>query len=72
MKFGKKSLFVALLVVGLLLINYLASSLPWRLDLTNQKIYTLSPGTQALIGKVGEPMTLDFYYSRGANGLPVF
>ena len=72
MKLGKKSLFVALLVVGLLLINYLASSLPWRLDLTNQRIYTLSSGTQALIGKVGEPMTLDFYYSRGVNGLPVF
>ncbi len=72
MKLGKKTLFVALLFVGLLLINYLASSLPWRLDLTNQKIYTLSPGTQALIGKVSEPMTFDFYFSRGANGLPVF
>jgi len=72
MKFGKKTLFVALLVLGLLLINYLAGSLPWRLDLTNQKIYTLSPGTKSLIGKVSEPMTLDFYFSRGTSGLPVF
>ena len=72
MKFGKKTLSIALLFVGLLLINYLASSLPWRIDLTNQGIYTLSQGTRSLIGKVSEPMTFDFYFSRGANGLPVF
>jgi ABC-type uncharacterized transport system involved in gliding motility auxiliary subunit len=72
MKFGKKTLFIALLFVGLLLINYLAASMPWRVDATNQGIYTLSPGTKALIGKLSEPLTFDLYFSRGANGLPVF
>jgi len=72
MKFGKKTLFVALLFVGLLLINYLAGSVPWRIDATSQGIYTLSPGTKSLIGKVSEPLTFDLYFSKGAADLPVF
>jgi hypothetical protein len=42
-----------LLLVGLVLVNYLASSLPLRLDATAERIYTLSPGTRALLGKIG-------------------
>ncbi len=71
MKFGKKTAAVALLVVCLVLVNYLASSLPVRLDATAERIYTLSAGTKSLLGKVREPMTLDLYFSKGANGLPV-
>lgn len=68
MKTGKKALFIALLFVGLILINYLASSLPVRLDATAERIYTLSPGTAALLGKISEPLTIDFYFSKGAGG----
>jgi len=71
MKPGSKVLAVALLFVGLVLLNYLAASIPWRLDATAEKIYTLSPGTKALLGKIEEPVELDFYFSRSAGTLPI-
>jgi len=71
MKPGSKALAIALLFVGLVLLNYLAASIPWRLDATAEKIYTLSPGTKTLLGKIEEPVELDFYFSRSASTLPI-
>ena len=71
MKFSGKSLAIALLLVGLVLVNYLASSLPVRLDATAESIYSLSPGTKALLGKIEEPVTLELYFSKDATGLPI-
>ncbi len=71
MKPGIKFLAVVLLFAGLVLVNYLASSLPARVDLTGQKIYTLSPGTKALLAKIDEPVQLDFYFSRSSNTLSI-
>jgi ABC-type uncharacterized transport system involved in gliding motility auxiliary subunit len=71
MKSGIKLLSVVLLFIGLVLINYLASSIPARLDLTAERVYTLSPGTKALLPKLEEPVQLDFYFSRSANTLPI-
>jgi len=71
MKTGSKALALALLFVGLVLINYLATSLPVRLDLTAESIYSLSPGTRALLGKIEEPIALELYFSKDASGLPI-
>jgi ABC-type uncharacterized transport system involved in gliding motility auxiliary subunit len=71
MKLGSKALVIVLLFVGLVLVNYLASSLPVRVDVTAEKIYTLSPGTKALLSKVEEPITLDFYFTRSVAGVPI-
>ena len=35
-----------------------------RIDLTENRIYTLSEGTRATLAGLGEPITLRFYYSR--------
>jgi ABC-type uncharacterized transport system involved in gliding motility auxiliary subunit len=51
-------LFVALNVYGSLSLRGL------RLDLTQNRQFTLSSGTEQLLGKVGEPITLRFYASR--------
>jgi len=71
MKFGRTTIAVALLLAGLVLVNYLAASLPVRFDATAEHIYTLSGGTKSLLGKIGEPVTLDLYFSKGMDGLPV-
>jgi len=68
MTIRSKIIAIALLFVGLVLVNYLASSIPARLDATAEKIYTLSPGTRALLAKIAEPTTLDLYFSRNASG----
>ncbi len=35
-----------------------------RIDLTQNRLYTLSPGTKATLAKIGEPLVLRFYYSK--------
>jgi len=35
-----------------------------QLDLTQEGLYTLSPGTEKLLGNLDEPVTLKFYFSR--------
>jgi ABC-type uncharacterized transport system involved in gliding motility auxiliary subunit len=71
MKSGRILVIIALLAAGLLAVNYLASSLPFRADATADRIYTLSPGTRAILGRLEEPVQLDFYFSAGATGLRV-
>ena len=71
MKLGSKAIAILLLFVGLVLVNYLASSLPVRIDSTADSIYSLSPGTKAILGKIQEPVTLELYFSKDANGLPI-
>ena len=71
MKSGSKALAITLLFVGLVLVNYLASSLPVRVDATADSIYSLSPGTQRMLGKIEESVTLDLYFSKDASGLPI-
>lgn len=62
--------FSAVGVLGMLAmlvgVNYAAETrLPAvQLDLTAQKIYTLSPGTRAILAAVKEPITLRLYYSQ--------
>ncbi len=51
-------LFVALII----LVN--ATLTNWRLDLTENKLFTLSDGTLNIIRNLDEPITLDFYFSQ--------
>jgi ABC-type uncharacterized transport system involved in gliding motility auxiliary subunit len=71
MKLSGKALAIVLLFVGLVLVNYLASSLPVRVDATAESIYSLSTGTKTLLGKIEEPITLNLYFSKDATGLPI-
>jgi ABC-type uncharacterized transport system involved in gliding motility auxiliary subunit len=67
---------VALICIALMLIsvNIIAARLfPWRLDLTSERLYTLSRGTQRTLAKIEEPITLRFYYStRLADEVPSY
>ena len=71
MRIGKTTLAIVLLFIGLVLVNYLASMLPARFDATAEGIYTLSPGTRAILAKIGEPVAIDLYFSKGAAAVPV-
>ncbi len=37
-----------------------------RLDITDQKVYTLSDGTKAILGKLNQPINLKLYYAKTA------
>src|SRR5690554_1333528 len=38
-----------------------------RLDLTEQKLYTISDGTRQILTDLEEPVTLYFFFSEGAS-----
>ncbi len=67
---GKTASFFLILAV-LVLLNFVGSLLPGKLDWTEQKIYTLSDGSKNLLKKLEEPVTLKFYFSRSLEELPV-
>src|SRR6266436_4168340 len=67
---------VALVCIALMLVsvNIIAARLfAWRLDLTGERLYTLSRGTQRTLARIEEPITLRFYYStRLADEVPSY
>ncbi len=71
MKFGSKTVAIVLLLIGLVLVNYLATSIPLRLDATAESIYTLSAGTKKMLGKIEEPVSIDLYFTKDAGSLPI-
>ncbi|MGH8021503.1 MAG: Gldg family protein [Opitutaceae bacterium] len=71
MKLGAKTAAILLLFVILVLVNFLASQFSARADLTQDNIYTLSEGSDSLLSKIEEPVTLRFYFSRSLENLPI-
>ncbi len=57
----------ALLVLALLFIGITVLSTwllrGWRLDLTENQLYTVAPGTRNILGELPEPVNLYFYWS---------
>ena len=48
-------------IVAVAISNALFSG--WRIDLTEDRLYTLSDGTRSMLGKIEEPINLYFYFS---------
>ena len=57
--------FALMFIAGNLLANSWLR--PWRLDLTQDQLYSISPGTQTILNELSEPVTLTLYYSRDAG-----
>jgi ABC-type uncharacterized transport system involved in gliding motility auxiliary subunit len=68
--------WIALACIGLMLIavNIIAGRfLTARLDLTGERLYTLSRGTRQTLARIDEPITLRFYYSsRLGDAVPAY
>lgn len=61
----KKLLATTLLVVGIVLvINFLSNELHVRLDLTDDRQYTLSKATRDILHNLEEPVTIKAYFSK--------
>jgi len=68
--FGSTLLLVAVFALNILI----SAGLPGlRLDLTQDKLYSLSDGVSPLLRELDEPVRLDLYYSKkSAVNLPNF
>lgn len=62
----KQKLFITtVLVVGIVLVvNFLANELHFRVDLTDEQQYTLSKATHDLLDDLEEPITIKAYFSK--------
>nr|WP_299035194.1 gliding motility-associated ABC transporter substrate-binding protein GldG [uncultured Tenacibaculum sp.] len=58
---NKKLQHIALALIGLLIVNYIANSVYKRFDLTQDKRYTLSEVSENLIDKIDAPLTIHVY-----------
>ena len=62
---------LAALFLVLVALNFLAASVPARIDLTQGKLYTLSPATRKILEQLPSPVRIRLYISRGDNGVPI-
>ena len=66
--FGLAVLALILVIVGAT--NYILSALSARVDLTAERLYTLSPGSKAVLAKLDQKVTLKFFFSESAKDMP--
>jgi ABC-type uncharacterized transport system involved in gliding motility auxiliary subunit len=52
-------------------VNFIISAFNARVDLTEGDVYTLSPGTKAILSRLEAPVRIRFYYTQGSNAVPV-
>jgi ABC-type uncharacterized transport system involved in gliding motility auxiliary subunit len=61
---------VVALFFALLALNFLAGNFKQRIDLTEDRAFTLSPGTRAILQKLDTPVQIRLYVTKGSS-LPV-
>lgn len=66
--FGLAGLAVILAIIGAA--NFILSELSIRADLTAEKLYTLSGGSKAVLGKLDRKVTLKYFFSESAKEMP--
>ena len=60
-----------LVMLGILiLLNFIAGAARARMDLTQEKAYTLSAGTKAILKKLDTPVTVRFYCTQSESATP--
>ncbi len=64
------SVGVGLVFIALIGANIILSPVRARIDLTADKLHTLSPGTKAILAKVDAPIQIRFYSSQGKDRMP--
>ena len=61
---------VVVMLVILIAVNFIAGTARARLDLTQEKAYTLSAGTRAILKKLDTPVTIRFYCTQSESATP--
>src|ERR1017187_6872661 len=61
---------VLVTLVILIALNFIAGTARKRLDLTQEKAYTLSAGTKAILEKLDTPVTIRFYCTQSESATP--
>ena len=68
---SKGAVGMVVLAVIVVAADVILSSLPLRIDLTDEKLYTLSDGSKAVLSKLEEDVTVKYYVSSSAADMPM-
>ncbi len=61
---------ILLLFVCLIAINVVAYFLPIRLDMTEDRLFTIAEGTRKIVENIEDPVTIKYYFSKSTEDLP--
>src|SRR5213594_1969000 len=61
---------VAAMFLVIVALNFIFGAVKTRADLTHEKLYTLSPGTRAILKKLEGPVEIRFYCTQGEKEMP--
>ncbi|MGH8022596.1 MAG: DUF7088 domain-containing protein, partial [Limisphaerales bacterium] len=64
------SVGVVVVLILVIAVNVIFGAFPFRADLTQEKVYTLSSGTKAVLRKLDSPVTIRFYCTQGETATP--
>jgi ABC-type uncharacterized transport system involved in gliding motility auxiliary subunit len=64
------ALGVAVMFLIIVAVNVITGVFKTRIDLTEEKLYTLAPGTKAILKKLDSPVEIRFYYSKSETRKP--
>jgi len=56
----------------ILIVNIISSIMYSRVDMTEDKLYTLSTSSKRILAKLDTPVTIRYYFSKNNNRVPVF
>jgi ABC-type uncharacterized transport system involved in gliding motility auxiliary subunit len=62
---------ILILCAALISLNFIAGRINVKLDLTRNNLYTLSPGTRAIIAGIEDEAVVQYFFSRSSETLPV-
>lgn len=62
---------VAAMFLTVVAANLVVSTVKTRVDLTDEKLYTLSAGTKKILGKLDGPVEIRFYCTQGEKDMPL-
>ncbi|MCP4294990.1 MAG: GldG family protein [Proteobacteria bacterium] len=68
---GPTLISVGLVLVILVAINVIASNFFFRVDVTEERLYTLSQGTEKIVRAVKTPVTIKYYFNKGSSQIPL-
>ena len=69
--FGSAVINIVLVFIIVVAVNVIASKWFFRLDVTENSLYTLSEASRKVVGGINEPITLKYYFTRSAESLPL-
>ena len=71
LKFGSTATNILLIIIIVIAVNIIAAGAFFRLDITEESLYTLSDGTKNIVEGIKTPITVKYYFTKNLEGLPI-